>query len=88
MPCGIQDFVEQWFRQWLVAWQHQDIAWTNVDIHVSQMRVWWEILDLNGPSGDSGQQGQYSPYKPCNPSLYIGIIIFSHIDNTQSTGHN
>ena len=23
-----------------------------------------------------------SPYKPCNHSLYIGIIIFPHIDNT------
>ena len=24
----------------------------------------------------------YSSYKPCNHSLYIGIIIFPHIDNT------
>ena len=39
-------------------------------------------------SGDSGQRGPYSLYKQCNHSLYIGIIIFPHIDNTQSTGHN
>ena len=30
----------------------------------------------------------YSPYKPFNHNLYIGIIIFPHIDNPQSTGYN
>ena len=38
--------------------------------------------------GDRGHQGPYSPYKPCNQNLYIGIIIFPHIDNPQSTGYN
>ena len=47
----------------------------------------WAIK-FNSLSGDSGQRGPYSPYKPCNHSLYIGIIIFPHIDNTQSTDHN
>ena len=23
---------QHWFRQWLVAWRHQAIAWTNVDL--------------------------------------------------------
>ena len=32
--------------------------------------------------------GPYSPYKLCNHNLHIGIIIFPHIDNTQSTGYN
>ena len=32
---------------------------------------------------DSGHQAPYSPYKPCNHNLYIGIIIFPHIDNTK-----
>ena len=45
-----------------------------------------EWLDLTpGLSGDSGQRGPYCPYKPCNHSLYIGIIISLHIDNTQAT---
>ena len=35
-----------------------------------------------------GHRGPYSPYKPCNHNLYIGIIIFPHIDNPQSTGYN
>ena len=35
---------------------------------------------------DRGHRGPYSPYKPCNHNLYIGIIIFPHIDNPQSTG--
>ena len=35
---------------------------------------------------DRGHQGPYSPYKPFNHNLYIGIIIFPHIDNPQSTG--
>ena len=37
---------------------------------------------------DRGHQGPYSPYKPFNHNLYIGIIIFPHIDNPQSTGYN
>ena len=40
------------------------------------------VIKFNGFSGDSGQRGPLSPYKPCNHSLYIGIIIFPHIDNT------
>ena len=43
------------------------------------------VIKFNGFPGDRGHQG---PYRPCNRSLYIGIIIFPHIDYTQSTGHN
>ena len=31
-PYGNIDQCQHWFRQWLVAWQHQAITWTNVDI--------------------------------------------------------
>ena len=41
-----------------------------------------------GLLGDRGHRGPYSPYKPCNHNLYIGMIIFSYIDNTQSTGYD
>ena len=34
---------------------------------------------------DRGHRGPYSPF---NHNLYIGIIIFPHIDNPQSTGYN
>ena len=34
-----------------------------------------------------GHRGPYSPYKPFNHNLYIGIIIFPHIDNPQYTGY-
>ena len=37
---------------------------------------------------DREHRGQYSPYKLFNHNLYIGIIIFPHIDNPQSTGYN
>ena len=40
-----------------------------------------------GLFGDRGHRGSYSPYKPCNHNLYIGTIIFPHIDNPQSTGY-
>ena len=33
-------------------------------------------------------RGHQGPYKSCNHNLYIGIIIFPHIDNPQSTGYN
>ena len=41
-----------------------------------------------GLFGDRGHRGPYSPYKQCNHNLNIGIIIFPHIDNPQSTGYN
>ena len=46
------------------------------------------VIKFNILSEDSVQRGPYSPRKPCNHSLYIGIIIFPHTDNPQSTGHN
>ena len=45
-------------------------------------------INFIGLFGDWGHRGPYSPYKPCNHNLYIGIIIFPHIDNPQSTGYN
>ena len=29
---GGRDLGQHWFRQWLVAWRHQTITWTNVDL--------------------------------------------------------
>ena len=37
---------------------------------------------------NNGQWGPCNPYKPCNHNLYIGINIFPHIDDTQTTGYN
>ena len=51
--------------------------------HASEGVIWF-----NGLFENSGHRGPYSPYKPCNYSLYIEIIIFPHIDNTQSIGYN
>ena len=53
----------------------------------------WQIerereIKFIGLFEDRGHRGPYSPYKPFNHNLYIGIIIFPHIDNPQSTGYN
>ena len=39
-------------------------------------------------SSNTGIRSPCNPYKPCNHNLYIAIIIFTHIDNTQSTCYN
>ena len=31
-PNGYIDLSQHWFRSWLVAWRHQVITWTNVDL--------------------------------------------------------
>ena len=31
-PYGDSDLGQHWLRQWLVAWWHQAITWTNVDL--------------------------------------------------------
>ena len=65
------------------------MAWmSNYIPQDSGVSEWVGVIKFNGLSGDSGQRCPYSPCKPCNHSLYIGIIIFPHIDNTQSRGHN
>ena len=56
--------------------------------HVGWVGVGKGVIRFDGLSRDSEQRGPYSPYKTYKHSLYIGIIIFPHIDNTQSTGHN
>ena len=28
---GVTELAQHWFMQWLVAWRHQAIAWTNID---------------------------------------------------------
>ena len=48
-----------------------------------QVSEW--MIKFNSLLGDGRHRG---PYKPCNHSLYIAIIIFPHIDTTQSVGHN
>ena len=56
--------------------------------------IWWchhvteREIKFIGIFEDRGHRGPYSPYKPLNHNLYIGIIIFPHIDNSQSTGYN
>ena len=30
-PYGDRDLGQHWLRQWIVAWRHQAITWTNVD---------------------------------------------------------
>ena len=40
------------------------------------------VILFNSLFENSGDRGPYSPYKLCNYILYIGIIIFPHIDNT------
>ena len=32
MPYGDIDLGQHWLRHWLVAWQHQTITWTSIDI--------------------------------------------------------
>ena len=36
MPYGDMELCQHWLREWLVAWRHQAITWTNVDL--SSMR--------------------------------------------------
>ena len=38
--------------------------------------------------GDRGHLGPYSPYKSFNHNLYIGKIIFPHIDNPRACANS
>ena len=79
-----------WNRQWAMDGQTDNRRKEGVkSIYPSTISLVSEwVINLNSLFGDSGHWGPYSPYKPCNYSLYIGIIIFPHINNTQSAGYN
>ena len=57
-------------------------------VNGAQVREREREIKFIGLFEDRGHRGPYSPYKPFNHNLYIGIIIFPHIDNPQSTGYN
>ena len=63
----------------------QMLQHTQVPGHEHERWVSEWVIKFNSLSGDGGQRGPFSPYEPCNHSLYIAIIIFPHIGNTQST---
>ena len=52
MPYGHIDHGKHWLRKWLATWQHQAIAWTNVDLSSLKSHailytpgcIWLEIL--------------------------------------------
>ena len=66
----------------VIAWccqAKENITWRNDERERLSLSAFLGTEDIGGP---------YSPYKLCNHNLYIGIIIFPHIDNPQSTGYN
>ena len=56
--------------------------------HVEERREREREIKFIGLFENRGHRGPYSPYKPFNHNLYIGIIIFPHIDNPQYTGYD
>ena len=44
---GGTDLCQHWFRQWLVAWQHQAITWTNIDLSSMSSLGFCDILTLH-----------------------------------------
>ena len=62
--------------------------WVNaINAIINHASEW--VIKFNGLLGDSGHRGPWSrPDKPCNHSLYTGIIIFPHINNTQCACHD
>ena len=59
MPYGDRDLGQHWLRQWLVAWRHQAITWTNVDLSsvrfsysnhqrvIPQGKTWSSITEIS-----------------------------------------
>ena len=63
-----------------------DISRSPIDFQWSSWRE--REIKFIGLFENRGHRGPYSPYKPFNHNLYIGIIIFPHIDNPQYTGYD
>ena len=63
---GVCVWVSEWVSEWVGGWVSE---W--VSERASERASLTVFLGQRTPCG---------PYKPCNHSLYIGIIIFPHIN--------
>ena len=70
----------QYLNQWLLDYQR---ICASLGLNEREREIKFIGLFEN-----RGHQGPYSSYKPFNHNLYIGIIIFPHIDNPQYTGYD
>ena len=82
---GTQGFDVFWYapEQTIVQTIVRLVIWDAIVLIMSEWVIWFD-----GLFGNSGHRGPYSLYELHNYSLYIRIIIFPHIDNTQSKGYN
>ena len=74
----------QYNKRHLQCFSNGDLTVFDEAINIKRERE----IKFIGLFEDRGHRGPYSPYKPFNDNLYIGIIIFPHIDNPQSTGYD
>ena len=61
-----------------------DVSVTDCSPVVAWTREW--VIHFIGLFSESVHRGPYCLYKPWNHNLYIGTIIFPHMDNTQFIG--
>ena len=76
---------------WWISLPHRCKAQCPMHIHQRAYVKWVKRereIKFIGLFENRGHRGPYSPYKPFNHNLYIGIIIFPHIDNPQYTGYD
>ena len=92
VPTGNKPWPESIVTRFKVGWMNEFTQWglkRHVPFwHMTRERERERDIKFIGLFEDRGHRGPYSPYKPFNHNLYIGIIIFPHIDNPQSTGYN
>ena len=86
-PYGDRDVGQLWLRQWLVAWRHQAITWTNVDwssVKSSDIHIRTISQEMSQPSIIKIPRGQWVKYYYillCGVfinSLCPGIVIWRH----------
>ena len=75
-------------RQHVLKWKSSNFEKNFTEFCSSGSSEWVSEIKFIGLFENRGHRGPYSPYKPFNHNLYIGIIIFPHIDNPQYTGYD
>ena len=69
-----RDLGQHWLRKWLVAWRHQAITWTNIDLSsVSSQGINLRTLSLENLN------------KPIRKTRFIIVSLKSHPDITGTT---
>ena len=79
-PYGYLNLGQHWLRQWLIAWRHQVIIWTNVDLPLAKSRDNYLMIrfysSVPGANELTISTAQYDSIQYIPSNMHTGVSRF------------